>query len=97
MVELNKNADINGTHRVGTLKYFTVETLIDALGEPHHTDIDGKVNYEWIFDTPYGTATLYDYWWNEKDEWSIGGKDERIEGLVQEFVIQKLSEAKLKK
>lgn len=53
-------------------------TLLALLGEPHHRDIDGKVNVEWAFQCQDGT-TFHVYDWKEasipRDDywWHIGG------------------------
>lgn len=78
------NASINMTHRVGTI-YADRARLVEALGEPHETDGD-KTTMEWIFTTPEGVATLYDYWWNGEGEWSVGGHSEAVVAHVQEYV-----------
>ncbi len=62
----------------------TLNDLIKVFGQPHDTDIDGKVNYEWDLQLEDGTIfTIYD--WkeyrdfgdNEDIDWHIGGKEKR--------------------
>ncbi len=88
VTKLNKQADINGTFRVGTF-HARAGALIEALGEPHYGHGD-KTGLEWHLDTPAGPATLYDYWWNAPDEWSIGGTCAEAATHVSEFLIARL-------
>jgi hypothetical protein len=46
--------------------------LIAVLGKPTGKGDGDKVTMEWHINTPRGIVALRDYWWNAKDEWSIG-------------------------
>lgn len=84
MNELDKKR--TGTSFKGYM-YAQYDQLVAAFGlprKPHHSD--NKIDVEWIIDTPYGVATIYNY----KDgkayrgesglnpeqiyEWHVGGK-----------------------
>lgn len=58
--------------RCGSIRGLTPRDFGAKFGEPHDTDIDGKVNAIWYFMTPRGLTAVYDYWWNRDDELSIG-------------------------
>ncbi len=69
------------TSRLGTVKA-TKEELLLALGQPHFDasqdgEADGKVTFLWKISTPRGDATIHDYWWNAKNEQSIGAADHK--------------------
>lgn len=60
--------------------------LVRVFGEPHTKSEDGKMDAQWAFETPYGTATIYNYKsgpaYNdgmgsveEIRDWHIGGED----------------------
>jgi len=61
-------ADISGTHRVGTIEA-TYSYLLSVLGEPHFTAddfFDGKTTAEWVLTINSGeyagsVVTIYDY------------------------------------
>jgi hypothetical protein len=58
--------------RVGTVFASTAE-LENAFGAPGMPGSgDGKASAGWAFETPRGHASLYVYWWNGADEFSIG-------------------------
>lgn len=57
--------------RWGTL-YAPKAAISRALGKSDGGTDDGKVKDEWYFIAPSGAASLHDYWWNKKGEWSIG-------------------------
>lgn len=69
----------NGCSRIGTLKA-TYADLVEAFGEPNlnHESGDGKVKTIWVFSTPRGPVTIYDYKPTQAPEnvteWSVGGK-----------------------
>lgn len=94
MNELDKKR--TGTSFKGYM-YARYDQLVPAFGEPRRSDhSDNKVDVEWIIDTPYGVATIYNY----KDgkaylgqsglspeeiyEWHVGGKKSEVYEWVKE-------------
>lgn len=70
---INADEHFSGSRRIGTV-IATRQLLERSFGPPDPVDsFDGKVKMRWVFDTPRGPVTLYDYWWNAPGEWSIGG------------------------
>ncbi len=72
-----------GCFRQGTA-FITLQDFAAKFGNPHQSNskesgIDGagKVHAIWIIDTPRGTTTIHDYWWNPPDQLSIGASDYR--------------------
>lgn len=77
--------------RIGTRYGVTLYDLANLIGSPHVAapkedwydytkdlyDGAGKVSAIWQIDTPRGPADLRDYWWNKRDEISIGAADHR--------------------
>jgi len=64
--------------RFGTA-FLTLEAMGRKFGDPHVQDFSedgvdgaGKVHAIWTIDTPRGIAEVRDYWWNPKDQLSIG-------------------------
>ena len=81
-----KFSDVNGTSLKGYLNA-QYGILVTVFGEPHHTNLDGKVQVEWELEFEDGTiATIYD--WKEYQpveyvtEWHIGGHEKRAVELV---------------
>lgn len=77
--------------RVGTIR-MSLEDFARRFGDPHESapreqwrnynghdllDGAGKVSARWFFETPRGPLYVSDYWWNAKDELSIGAMDSR--------------------
>jgi hypothetical protein len=79
---------LEGTYFQGHLLAFWDE-LIDRFGHPHFSgDGDGKTRAEWVLQTKFGIATIYDF--KDKDlqlkhmgTWHVGGTDERVVGYLQ--------------
>ena len=79
----------SGTHHMGHTIHTTYNALKAILGEPTHTDIDGKIRYYWAVENAQGIVfTIYDwkmYPFNEdaKIGWHIGAHSEQnaTEGL----------------
>lgn len=69
----NGNYSVLGS-RMGTA---TAEEsrLCELFGPPFRVT-GGKVTKRWIIKTPRGAVELRDYWWNAKNEWSIGSATE---------------------
>jgi hypothetical protein len=77
-MQLVKATEIEGTGLCGYASA-TYRQLVTALGQPHSTDLDGKVQAEWAFQFNGSTVTVYDWkcttapqnvtWWN------VGGTD----------------------
>lgn len=71
----------SGTHHMGHTIHTTYNALKAILGEPTHTDIDGKIRYYWAVETAQGvTFTVYDwkmYPFNNDAmiDWHIGAHD----------------------
>jgi hypothetical protein len=88
---LNPNLNINMTYRVGEIQ-LDRSTMVEILGEPHYLDGD-KTTMEWIFQTPDGVATLYDYKQPHAQfvTWSIGGHSEAVVPHVQTFIRTRLN------
>jgi hypothetical protein len=88
---LNSRMSLGGTHRVGTVTA-SPAFLVETLGDPNGESIDDKVTMEWIFETPAGAATLYDYKWRANrrsdtvEQWSIGGHNDRVVPYVKEYL-----------
>lgn len=75
LVYLNPHATASGTSRCGTV-FATLDDVRRVLGRESETaSVDGKVKAQWKFDTPRGTATIHDYWWNPPDQQSIGARN----------------------
>lgn len=73
MKELTKNEmkKITGTRFRGYIET-TYDELVARFGEPYIAPRDDhKVDVEWIIDTPYGIATIYNY----KDGVRYAGKN----------------------
>lgn len=86
--KLNPRANISMTRRVGT--FLAKENdLVAVLGKPHEENGD-KTTKEWFFQTPVGVATLYDYYWNASDEWSIGGRSVEVVNYVTDYLVARL-------
>ena len=84
---VNKNVCLSngGKNTVGASRlstaYVSRAAFTAKMGAPHKVndsegglDGAGKVHVIWYFNTPQGTATVYDYWWNDKQTLSIGAK-----------------------
>lgn len=78
--------DSRGTYLLGHL-YASWDDLIDRFGHPHMVG-DGKTRAEWVLQTKFGIATIYDF----KDQdlklehmgrWHVGGTDERVVCYLQ--------------
>ena len=56
------NLEITGTSRQGEFE-LAYQELTATFGEPTFktNDIGGKIDVEWIFQTPFGVATIYNY------------------------------------
>ena len=78
-----------GTFKVGEIKVFYRE-LIEAFGDPVYFEEGSKIDAEWVFETPEGIATIYNYK-NGKNylgaegkdlediiDWHIGGEAEKV-------------------
>jgi len=61
-----------GGGRCGTVYGLTLQDFGRRFGNPHDTGDGDKVHAEWYFSTPRGLVSVYDYWWNPKDQLSIG-------------------------
>lgn len=61
-----------GGGRAGTIRGLTLADFGARFGDPHELGDGDKVTAEWYFQTPRGLVSVYDYWWNAKDELSIG-------------------------
>ena len=61
-----------GGGRCGTIRGLTLQQFAAKFGNPHDTGDGDKVHAEWYFQTPRGLVSVYDYWWNPKDQLSIG-------------------------
>lgn len=62
-----------GGGRAGTV-ICPQKRLVQLFGQPQPVKcVDEKVTKRWVFQTPRGHASIRDYWWNGKDEWSIDG------------------------
>lgn len=57
-----------GGGRVGTV-VADKDRLHAVLGSAHQV-IDEE--YVWVYHTPKGLVSVHTYWWNQKDEFSIG-------------------------
>lgn len=90
------DADIIGTHKVGTITA-TITALADVFGKPKpYGGFDEKVTWQWVLtfeeDGREVIATIYD--WKEgyefgpntMIEWSIGGNTEQAAQLVHEYM-----------
>lgn len=72
----------SGTHHMGHVIHTTFNSLKTLLGEPTHTDIDGKINYYWSLETDKGIVfTIYDWKMlpfsdDDKIGWHIGAHSE---------------------
>lgn len=71
----------SGTHHMGHTIHTTYNALKAILGEPTHTDIDGKIRYYWAVENAQGIVfTIYDwkmYPFNNDAmiDWHIGAHD----------------------
>ena len=90
----NPNANLNGCCRQETIMA-TSKELTEVLGPAHDWDIDGKVKFQWTFDTPDGVASVYDYWWNQPGEQSVGAATMEAALHAKAYVEQKLFDAKM--
>jgi hypothetical protein len=73
--ELAMYARMPGSGRIGTL-HATRAQLVALLGSPNtHASAGGKVSAGWALEVDARPVHLYRYWWNARDEWSIGGQD----------------------
>ena len=78
-MEIRKWAEKDGfiaSHLVGHI-HATREEIEKAFGKAHDTDIDGKVQYEWVFYVDGHIVTLYDwkecyFGYNDRICWHIG-------------------------
>ena len=64
-----KDVNLNGTHKVGSLWRVTYSELLEAFGKPLYgpeNSADGKVNYEWVFEYNGENFRVYD--WKTYDE-----------------------------
>ena len=80
--------------------------IVGAYGKPHDTPDNDKIDAEWVVNTPYGVATIYNYkdgkaYLGDKGlpveqifEWHVGGKNGKVLGHVKmqivNHVIQRL-------
>ena len=89
----------------GTSFYDTVITcsynqLVQAIGEPQHSDNTGvdKTNFDWKCELNDGRVfTIYDWKYyrkidmDEEIEWNIGGYNKKVTELAKEEIIMLLS------
>ena len=68
----HQNAGHGG--RCGTLKGLSLQKFAKIFGNPHDHGDEDKVTAQWYFMTPRGCFAVHDYYWNGKEELSIGAR-----------------------
>ena len=92
------DADLWGTSVMGRMK-ISYKELVKKLGKPHYgVSSDDKVSCEWVFSTPAGTMTIYDYKeYGTPPEnitnWHIGGKGEAVLTVAEALFPGKIRDA----
>ncbi len=94
----------SGTSFLGYV-HSTYGQIVKTFGEPVNNGDEYKVDTEWIIDTPYGVATIYNYkdgkaYLGEKgtdvtliSEWHIGGKNIKAYTYVKKTMEAYISNA----
>lgn len=97
-IENNKVKDFspNGTSLIDCLD-ISYEKLVKVFGEPNQdTELNSKVDAEWVILTDYGIATIYNYktgksYLGDKGkavedirDWHIGGKDKAVANCIKQ-------------
>jgi putative N-acetylmannosamine-6-phosphate epimerase len=99
-LKTNLSADICGTSLRGYVhtSYKTLHNLFGKPNLPKAKEQGGKIDAEWILETPYGIASIYNYKDGKnyngragtavKDitEWHIGGLNKETAILIQQAV-----------
>ena len=77
--------EIFGMSKFGIVQAST-DKFTQVFGEPHESDPSGdKVTMYWHFETPYGRATVRDWWQNPANVLSICSIDPRACELCAEY------------
>lgn len=84
-VSLTNKSPFIGGGRAGTV-IADEQRLVRLFGKPQPVNSpDEKVTKRWVFQTPKGFASIRDYWWNSKDEWSVDGESKKAAQYLRRF------------
>lgn len=88
-----KTLAVEGTHQMGFVSGLSYATLVGKFGEPHDTDVDGKIKALWMLMDPTTQSVFTIYDWKQYDtrkekitSWDIGGYDSLDISVVSGFL-----------